>query len=136
MRVRTKLINCPRGMVKSVGGRLPGASGDCFAKKVREHGPDAIRDALTPLLDQIEQIGTQLRDYDKRIASRPCAGFSSAITSAFLLVRSALGLGAFLAGFAFFTGLAFLVDFRLAFCCSASAAAALLSIVSLVNDSP
>jgi transposase len=67
VQVRTKLINCARGMVKSVGGRLPGASGECFAKKVREHIPDAIRDALTPVLDQIEQIGAQLRDYDKRI---------------------------------------------------------------------
>jgi transposase len=67
VQVRTKLINCARGMVKSVGGRLPGASGEYFAKKVREHIPDAIRDALTPVLDQIEQIGTQLRDYDKRI---------------------------------------------------------------------
>ncbi len=67
VQVRTKLINCARGMVKSVGGRLPNASGEYFARKVREHIPDAIRDALTPVLDQIEQIGTQLRDYDKRI---------------------------------------------------------------------
>ena len=67
VQVRTKLINCARGMVKSVGGRLPGASGGYFAQKVREHIPTAIRDALTPVLDQIEQISTQLRDYDKRI---------------------------------------------------------------------
>lgn len=67
VQARTKLINCTRGMVKSVGGRLPGASGEYFAKKVREHIPDAIRDALTPVLDQIEQLSTQLRDCDKRI---------------------------------------------------------------------
>jgi hypothetical protein len=53
--------------MKSVGGRLPGASGHYFAKKVREHIPAAIRDALTPLLDQIEEVSTQIRGYDKRI---------------------------------------------------------------------
>ena len=77
VQVRTKLINCARGMVKSVGGRLPGASGECFAKKVREHIPNAIRDALTPVLDQIEQIGTQLRDYDKRIEQMAKTDYAS-----------------------------------------------------------
>jgi transposase len=67
VQVRTKLMNCARGMVKSVGGRLPGASGECFAKRVRDHVPAVIRDALTPLLDQIELLATQLREYDKRI---------------------------------------------------------------------
>jgi transposase len=67
VQVRTKLINCARGIVKSIGGRLPGASGEYFAKKVREHIPAAICDALTPVLDQIEQLSDQLRDYDKRI---------------------------------------------------------------------
>jgi len=67
VQVRTKLMNCARGMVKSVGGRLPGASSACFAKKVREHIPAAIRDALTPVLDEIEQLAGQLREYDKRI---------------------------------------------------------------------
>jgi hypothetical protein len=36
VQVRTKLMNCVRGMVKSVGGRLHGAAGECFAKRVRE----------------------------------------------------------------------------------------------------
>ncbi len=67
VQVRTKLMNCARGMVKSVGGRLPGASGECFAKRVRERIPAAIHDALRPLLDQIELPLTQLREYDKRI---------------------------------------------------------------------
>ena len=67
VQVRTKLINCARGMVKSVGGRLPSASGDYFARKSREHIPEAIRDALTPVLDQIEQVTTQLREYHKQI---------------------------------------------------------------------
>jgi transposase len=77
VQVRTKLINCARGMVKSVGGRLPGALGDYFAKKVREHIPAAIRDALTPILDQIEQLSTQLRDYEKQIEQLAKTEYSS-----------------------------------------------------------
>ena len=67
VQVRTKLMNCARGMVKSVGGRLPGASGECFAKRAREHVPDAVRIALLPLLDQIEHVSQEIREYDKRI---------------------------------------------------------------------
>lgn len=67
VQVRTKLINCARGMVKSVGGRLPAASGEYFAKKVRDHIPEVIREALLPLLDQIEQLTLQIREYDKRL---------------------------------------------------------------------
>jgi transposase len=67
VQVRTKLMNCARGMVKSVGGRLPGASGECFAKRVRDHVPESIRDALRPLLDQIENVSEEIRKYDKQL---------------------------------------------------------------------
>ena len=89
VQVRTKLINCVRGMVKSVGGRLPGASGEYFSKKVREHIPAAIQDALAPLLDQIEQISTQLRDYDKRIEQMAKTEYPST-----KLMRQIPGVGA------------------------------------------
>jgi transposase len=65
--VRTTLINCVRGMVKSVGGRLPSASGAYFATKVREQVPACISVALLPLLDEIEQLTVRIREYDKRI---------------------------------------------------------------------
>jgi transposase len=65
--VRTALINCVRGMVKSVGGRLPSASGDYFATKVREQIPACISGALLPLLEEIEQLTIRIREYDKRI---------------------------------------------------------------------
>jgi transposase len=51
--------------------------GDYFAKKVREHIPAAIRDALTPILDQIEQLSTQLRDYEKQIEQLAKTEYSS-----------------------------------------------------------
>ena len=65
--VRTALINCVRGMVKSVGGRLPSASGAYFATKVREQVPACISAALLPLLDEIENLTVRIREYDKRI---------------------------------------------------------------------
>jgi transposase len=65
--VRTTLINCVRGMVKSVGGRLPSASGAYFATKVREQVPASISGALLPLLEEIEQLTVRIRAYDKRI---------------------------------------------------------------------
>src|SRR5579871_1331574 len=65
--VRSTLINCVRGMVKSVGGRLPSASGAYFATKVREQVPACISGALLPLLDEIEQLTVRIREYDKRI---------------------------------------------------------------------
>jgi transposase len=64
---RTTLINCARGMVKSVGGRLPSASGAYFATKVREQVPACISGALLPLLEEIEQLTVRIREYDKRI---------------------------------------------------------------------
>ena len=64
---RTQLINSVRGMVKSVGGWLPSSSSAYFAKKVREHLPDAVREALVPLIEQIEAITAQIITYDKKI---------------------------------------------------------------------
>jgi transposase len=65
--VRTTLINCVRGMVKSVGGRLPSASGAYFATKVREEVPACISSALLPLVEEIKNLTGQIREYDQRI---------------------------------------------------------------------
>ena len=65
--VRTTLINCVRGMVKSVGGRLPSASGAYFATKVREQVPACISSALLPLLEEIKNLTVRIHEYDQRI---------------------------------------------------------------------
>jgi len=65
--VRTALINCVRGMAKSVGGRLPSASGAYFATKVREQVPACISRALLPPLEEIENLTARIREYDKQI---------------------------------------------------------------------
>jgi transposase len=64
--VRTRLINCVRGMVKSVGGRLPSASGAYFSTKVRDKVPECIRGALLPLLDELQSLTDRIREYDKK----------------------------------------------------------------------
>jgi transposase len=65
--VRSTLINCVRGMVKSVGGRLPSASGAYFSTKVRDQLPGCISGALLPLLEEIENLTVRIRAYDKQI---------------------------------------------------------------------
>jgi len=65
--VRSTLINCVRGMVKSVGGRLPSASGAYFSTKVRDQLPGCVRGALVPLLEEIENLTIRIRVYDKQI---------------------------------------------------------------------
>jgi transposase len=48
--VRTELINTTRGLVKSMGTRLPKCSSRSFAQKGEEAVPVEIRDALLPLV--------------------------------------------------------------------------------------
>jgi transposase len=69
IRTRTRLINHVRGGVKSAGGRLPRSSAASFHHKAAEALPEGLRPALQPLLDQLEQITRQIRDYDRRIAT-------------------------------------------------------------------
>jgi transposase len=47
---RTELINATRGLVKSIGARLPKCSSPSFAQKVEEAVPVEIREALLPLV--------------------------------------------------------------------------------------
>lgn len=65
--VRTKLINCVRGMVKSVGGRLPSASGAYFSTKVKSKVPECIGGALQPLLDELQSLTERIREYDRQL---------------------------------------------------------------------
>ena len=48
---RTKLINHARGMVKSLGGRLPTCSAESFHRRVREELPKELEPALLPDLE-------------------------------------------------------------------------------------
>jgi transposase len=66
---RTKLINSLRGLVKSVGGRLPACSSHSFHKTEVEKIPEAIRGTLQPMLEEIESLTKLIDDYDKRVSA-------------------------------------------------------------------
>ncbi len=65
--VRTKLINCVRGQVKSIGGRLPTCSAESFHKAAAEGLPDCVRSALLPLVVQIGELTARVRKYDAEV---------------------------------------------------------------------
>lgn len=67
--VRTKLVNSVRGLVKSVGGRLPGCSTHSFHKTDVEKIPEGIRGALQPMLEEIESLTKRIDEYDKRVSA-------------------------------------------------------------------
>jgi len=64
---RTKLINCVRGLVKSVGGRVPKCSADSFDKQAAGVIPETIRAMLLPIVEQIATMTAQIRKLDGQV---------------------------------------------------------------------
>jgi transposase len=64
---RTKLVNHARGIVKSIGGRLPSCSTSYFHKRVRQDLPDELKPALTPVLDTIGALTRKIQRLETRI---------------------------------------------------------------------
>ena len=67
VRTRTQLINHVRGAVKPTGARLKKHSSESFAAKAIDEIPEAIRQALSPVLVTIELVSQQIRDLDARV---------------------------------------------------------------------
>jgi transposase len=65
--VRTQLINTTRGLVKSMGARLPKCSSASFPKKVEEALPTELREALLPLVRLAAELSDRIQVYDKRV---------------------------------------------------------------------
>src|SRR5262249_12463376 len=59
--VRTELINTTRGLVKSMGTRLPRCSSPSFAEKVKDAIPVEVREALLPLVQLVETVNDAAR---------------------------------------------------------------------------
>ena len=64
---RTELINTTRGLVKSMGARLPKCSSPSFAEKVGEAVPAEIREALQPLVRMASALSDCIQGYDEKI---------------------------------------------------------------------
>jgi transposase len=67
MATRTKLINCVRGQVKSVGGRLPSCTAESFHRAVVGKLPETLGEALLPLVDLIGEMSQRIRTYDAQV---------------------------------------------------------------------
>jgi transposase len=65
--MRTQLINATRGLVKSMGARLPKCSSPSFPDKVEEMLPAEVREALLPLVRLAEELSEGIKVYDERI---------------------------------------------------------------------
>jgi transposase len=64
---RTELINATRGLVKSMGARLPKCSSPSFAQKVEEAVPAEIQEALLPLVGMRAALSDCIQGYDEKI---------------------------------------------------------------------
>jgi transposase len=65
--VRTDLINATRGLVKTMGGRLPKCSSESFPHKVEEALPAEVREVLLPLVRLVETLSGCIAGYDQKI---------------------------------------------------------------------
>jgi transposase len=65
--VRTQLINTTRGLVKSMGTRLPKCTSPSFPNQVEEALPAELREALLPLVRLAEALSDCIQVYDERI---------------------------------------------------------------------
>ena len=64
---RTKLVNHVRCVVKGVGERIGSCSAASFHKRAQRELPACLTDALTPVVDQIEQLTATIHALDKQI---------------------------------------------------------------------
>ena len=65
--VRTELINTTRGLVKSMGQRLPRCSSQSFASQAEEGLPVEIREALLPLVQFAAALSDGIKEYDRKV---------------------------------------------------------------------
>ena len=64
---RTALINHCRGMVKSLGARLPSCSADAFSKKAKDAVPEELRAALGAVFAMVAELTEKIRAMDRKI---------------------------------------------------------------------
>lgn len=67
VRARTKLINCVRGLVKSVGGRVSKCSAESFHNQAEGGIPESIRPMLLPMVEQIAALTAQIQKMNRRV---------------------------------------------------------------------
>ena len=64
---RTELVNTLRGLVKSVGGRLPRKDASAIRHEFCKELPAPVRETLTPLVLTIEFLSDEIKQYDRKV---------------------------------------------------------------------
>jgi len=64
---RTQLINHSRGLVKSIGQRLPSCNSEAFVRKVLGAIPESLKTGLLPVLEMITSLNDQIKALDRRV---------------------------------------------------------------------
>ncbi|HEY6348858.1 MAG TPA: IS110 family transposase [Candidatus Angelobacter sp.] len=67
VQARTMIINSARGLVKSIGGRLPRCSSESFEQKTKSAVPANLAGLVTPLLEQVTLLNQQIKGMDQQI---------------------------------------------------------------------
>ncbi len=67
VQARTMIINSARGLVKSMGGRLPKCSSESFEQKAKSAVPANLVGLVTPLLEQVTVLNQQIKHMDQQI---------------------------------------------------------------------
>ncbi|HWO27608.1 MAG TPA: IS110 family transposase [Candidatus Acidoferrum sp.] len=67
VRARTALVNAARGLTKSYGARLPKCGSEQMNREIAKGLSQELRDALDPLLAEIESLNERIAEYDRRI---------------------------------------------------------------------
>jgi len=65
---RTALVNAARGLVKSYGERLRKCGTEQFRRETTSGLSAGLREALEPLLREVESLNERIQEYDRRIA--------------------------------------------------------------------
>jgi len=64
---RTALVNAARGLVKSYGERLRKCGAQQFRRDITSGLSAGLREALEPLLREVESLSERIQEYDRRI---------------------------------------------------------------------
>jgi transposase len=64
---RTALVNAGRGLAKSYGARLPKCGTEQMTRGITKNLKPELREALEPLLGEIESLTARIAEYDTRI---------------------------------------------------------------------
>jgi transposase len=67
VKTRTCLINHVRCTVKSLGERIPVCGSATFHKKAKKHLSEILKEALSPIVKQIEMLSGSIKGYDCQI---------------------------------------------------------------------